>query len=210
MTDVLAGLAQLGVVPVVVLDDPATATQLGEALMDGGLATAEVTLRTPSALEAIKELAALPGMVVGAGTVVTPEQAASAVAAGAQYIVSPGFSRAVSAECAALGVPLIPGAVTATEIMAALEAGHRFVKFFPAEASGGIPTLKALSAPFADVRFVPTGGITALTLDDYLRVPSVAAVGGTWIAPRDVLAAGDYATIAARAAHAVSIVREER
>jgi len=210
MTDVLAGLAQLGVVPVVVLDDPATATQLGEALMDGGLATAEVTLRTPSALEAIKELAALPGMVVGAGTVVTPEQAASAVAAGAQYIVSPGFSRAVSAECAALGVPLIPGAVTATEIMAALEAGHRLVKFFPAEASGGIPTLKALSAPFADVRFVPTGGITALTLDDYLRVPSVAAVGGTWIAPRDVLVAGDYATIAARAAHAVSIVREER
>ncbi len=149
-------------------------------------------------------------MVVGAGTVLTPEQVDSAVAAGAEYIVSPGFSRAVSAECATLGVPLIPGAVTATEIMAALEAGHRLVKFFPAEASGGIPTLKALSAPFADVRFVPTGGITALTLDDYLRVPSVAAVGGTWIAPRDLLAAGDYASIAARAAHAVSIVGEER
>ena len=210
MTDVLASLAALGVVPVVVVDDPASAAGLGEALIEGGLPTAEVTLRTPRALDAIRELAAMPGMIVGAGTVLTPEQVGSAVAAGAQYIVSPGFSLAVSAECAKLGVPLVPGAVTATEIMAALDAGHRTVKFFPAEASGGLPTLKALSAPFADVRFVPTGGITALTLRDYLRVPSVAAVGGTWIAPRDLLAAGDFAEIAARAAHAVSIVREER
>lgn len=208
MTDTLTELASYGVVPVVTLDDPAHAANLADALAAGGLPSAEVTLRTPHALEALRALAQDPRMLVGAGTVVTPAQVEQAVTAGAKYIVSPGFLPSVSAECAALGVPLIPGTVTATEIMAAMDAGHTVVKFFPAAASGGIPVLKALSAPFAGVRFVPTGGIDASSLRDYLNVESVVAVGGTWIAPRDLIAAGDSAEITARAQAAAAIVKE--
>jgi 2-dehydro-3-deoxyphosphogluconate aldolase/(4S)-4-hydroxy-2-oxoglutarate aldolase len=210
MTDTLAALAALGVVPVVVVDDPANAQPLADALVAGGLPTAEVTLRTPQAVDVIRELAQHGGILVGAGTVVSTTQVEQVVAAGAQYVVSPGFSVSISHACRDAGVPLIPGAVTATEIQAALEAGHDLVKFFPAAAQGGLPTVKALSAPFPQVRFVPTGGIDAQSLRDYLRFPAIAAVGGTWIAPRDLIVAGNFEEIAARARAATQAVVEER
>jgi 2-dehydro-3-deoxyphosphogluconate aldolase/(4S)-4-hydroxy-2-oxoglutarate aldolase len=135
-------------------------------------------------VDAIRVLSQLPEMVVGAGTVVNAAQVQAAVAAGAEYVVSPGFSREVSRECATLSVPLIPGVMTPTEVMVAVDAGHNVLKFFPAQAAGGAAMLRALAAPFPDVRFVPTGGIGASELADFLSIPAVMAVGGTWVAPR--------------------------
>lgn len=210
MTDVLAFLAATGVVPVVVIDDPTKVEALAQALIGGGLPTAEITLRTPAALEAVRLLASVPGFAVGAGTIVEPAHAARAVEAGARYLVSPGYSAAVSRECATLGVPLVPGVATPTELMAALDVGHSLVKFFPAGAAGGVPMLKALAAPFPMARFMPTGGISITSLADYLALPEVAAVGGTWIASRDAIAAGDFATVSANAAAARAVVEEKR
>ncbi len=167
-------------------------------------------MRTPQALAAIRSLSQIPGFLVGAGTVVEPAQVEQVLAAGAQYAVSPGFSPAVSRECAAQGLPLIPGVVTPGEIQAAMEAGHRVVKFFPAGASGGAPMLAALSAPFPDVQFVPTGGIDESTVAAYLALPSVLAVGGTWIAPRSAIAEGNFDEIRKNARHALKIAREAR
>lgn len=210
MTDTYEFMAASSLVPVVVIDRAADAARLGTALDDGGLPSAEITLRTPAALEAIRELAQRPGFVVGAGTVVRPSQVADAVAAGATYIVSPGFSADVARECVAQGVPLIPGAVTATEMQMALDAGIEVVKFFPAGAMGGAAVVRALSAPFPNVRFVPTGGIALATLADYLRIPSVLAVGGTWIAPRDIVADRKFEEITQRVREALGVVEEER
>jgi 2-dehydro-3-deoxyphosphogluconate aldolase/(4S)-4-hydroxy-2-oxoglutarate aldolase len=210
MNPQLEALGAAGIVPVVVIDDADRAPELGAALIEGGLPSAEVTLRTPHALDAIRALAAIPGFSVGAGTVVEPAQVARALEAGAQYAVSPGLSRAVSQECIAQGLPLIPGVVTPGEIMAALEAGHSVVKFFPAGASGGAPMLAALSAPFPGLLFMPTGGIDEASLPEYLRLPSVFAVGGTWIASRSAIAAGDFAAITALARNALTIARETR
>lgn len=210
MTDVYDFMAASSIVPVVVIDDAADAADLGAALEAGGLASAEVTLRTSGALDAVRELAQRPGFVVGAGTVVRPSQVADAVAAGAAYIVSPGFSAAVARECVAQGVPLIPGTVTATEIQMALDAGIDVVKFFPAGAAGGPAVIKALSAPFPAVRFVPTGGITLDTLPDYLSIPAVLAVGGTWIAPRNVIAAQSFKEITQRVSEALVVVKEKK
>lgn len=210
MTDVLVFLASTGVIPVVVIDDPSRSPELAAALIEGGLPTAEITLRTLSAVESIRALAEVQGFVVGAGTIVSPAQVAQALEAGAAYVVSPGFSAAVSRECATLGVPLVPGVATPTELLMALDAGHEVVKFFPAGAAGGVPMLKALAAPFPSARFVPTGGISLATLPDYLAVPAVAAVGGTWIATRDAIASGDFATVAANAAAARAVVGETR
>src|SRR4051812_11853196 len=156
---VLDRLEALGVVPVVVIENASAAARLGSALSAGGLPCAEVTLRTDSALESLRVLAEDPALLVGAGTVIRPQQVQSALEAGARFIVSPGFSAAVVAECIGVGVPVLPGVATATEIQAALEAGLDVVKFFPAEAAGGVGALKALAAPFRSVRFVPTGGI---------------------------------------------------
>lgn len=195
MNDVLALHAEHRLVPLLVLEDAASAAGVAQALSDGGLPSAEVALRTPDSLEALREMARQPDFMVGAGTVVRPEQVAAVVDAGARYVVSPGFSSAVVAECAALGVPVIPGVATATEIQAAIEAGLDVVKFFPAETSGGVAALKALAAPFRDVRFLPTGGIDLTNLTDYLHIPSVLAVGGSWIAPGNLIAAGDFAAI---------------
>lgn len=203
-------LGAAGIVPVVVIDDADRAAALGAALAEGGLPSAEVTLRTPQALDAIRILAAVPGFSVGAGTVVDPAQVEHLLAAGAQYAVSPGFSPSVSRECAAQGLPLIPGVVTPGEIQAALEAGHSVVKFFPAGASGGAPMLAALSAPFPGLQFMPTGGIDESTVGDYLRMPSVLAVGGTWVAPRAVIAAGDFAAVTTNARNALRIVEVTR
>jgi 2-dehydro-3-deoxyphosphogluconate aldolase / (4S)-4-hydroxy-2-oxoglutarate aldolase len=202
--DLLRGL---GVVPVVVIDDVRHAAPLGHALRLGGLPCAEVTLRTDNALACLRVLAEDPSLLVGAGTVVRPAQVGPAVEAGARYVVSPGFSAAVVAECAQIGVPVLPGVATATEIQAALEAGVQTMKFFPAEAAGGVAAVTALSAPFRDVTFVPTGGITAANLHDYLRVPSVAAVGGSWLVSPALLQAEDFDTIASLVSAAVEQVR---
>jgi 2-dehydro-3-deoxyphosphogluconate aldolase / (4S)-4-hydroxy-2-oxoglutarate aldolase len=207
---VLDRLGELGVVPVVVIDDPSRAAALGSALLLGGLPCAEVTLRTDTALESLRVLAENPDLLVGAGTVLRPAQVEAALQAGARYIVSPGFSAAVVSECQRSGVPVLPGVATATEIQVALEAGLEAVKFFPAEASGGLATLKALAAPFRGVHFVPTGGIAADGLAAYLAQPSVLAVGGSWLVSADLLAAEDYARITDLAAGAVRVVRGAR
>jgi 2-dehydro-3-deoxyphosphogluconate aldolase/(4S)-4-hydroxy-2-oxoglutarate aldolase len=210
MIDVTAFHAGLGVVPVIVIDDSAHAERLAQALTSGGLPSGEVTLRTPAALDAIREMAQVPGFVAGAGTVVHPSQVEPAMTAGAQYIVSPGFGPAVSRECAALGVLLIPGVATATEVQAARDVGCSVLKFFPAEAAGGARMVAALSAPFADTRFVPTGGIGLGNLQEYLDVPSVLAVGGTWIAPQALIRSGAFDQIAGLATEAATRAKEIR
>lgn len=183
-------------VPVVVLDEAESAAPLADALVEGGLPIAEVTFRTPAAAAAIARMAAHGGVTVGAGTVITVEQVDAAVEAGARFIVSPGFSPAIVRRCRELGVFVLPGATTATEIMAALEADISVLKFFPAGSSGGVSALSALSAPFGQVSFVPTGGIDAASAPDYLALPSVLAVGGSWMVPRAAMAAGDFGLIA--------------
>jgi 2-dehydro-3-deoxyphosphogluconate aldolase/(4S)-4-hydroxy-2-oxoglutarate aldolase len=206
----LERLEQIGIVPVVVIDDARKAEPLGRALIAGGLPCVEVTLRTPAALEALRILAADPEMLVGAGTVLRPAQVEQALNAGARYIVSPGFSPGVVAECARVGVPVLPGAVTATEIQFAVDAGLDVVKFFPAATAGGVATLAALSGPFREVRFVPTGGIAAVDLPSYLALPCVLAVGGSWLVTQQRLADEAYEEITRLAAHSMAAVREAR
>jgi 2-dehydro-3-deoxyphosphogluconate aldolase / (4S)-4-hydroxy-2-oxoglutarate aldolase len=188
-------LDQLGasvLVPVIVIDDAACADGLGAALVAGGLPVAEVTLRTDAAVDSIARLAARGDVLVGAGTVLTVDQVDAAVAAGAAYIVSPGTSRHVIERAHEHGILALPGAVTATEIQTALEAGVTTVKFFPAAACGGAAALAALAAPFADVRFVPTGGIGPGNLHEYLATPAVLAVGGSWMVPRKLIAQASF------------------
>ena len=210
MSQVVELLAGHRLVPVVVVDRADRAVPLAEALSAGGLPSAEVTLRTPAALEVIAAMAALPGFVVGAGTVVRPEQVEQVLAAGARYVVSPGYSAAVDAECRRLDVLLIPGIATATELQTALEAGREVVKLFPAAPAGGAAMVAALSGPFASARFVPTGGIGAADLPAYLRLPAVLAVGGTWLAPRDAVDAGDFERVTDNTRAAVALVEEHR
>ncbi|MFF5233027.1 bifunctional 4-hydroxy-2-oxoglutarate aldolase/2-dehydro-3-deoxy-phosphogluconate aldolase [Dactylosporangium sp. NPDC000521] len=205
MTDVHKSeqLALGRVVPVVVLEDARHAAALGDALVKGGLKAAEITLRTAAGLDAIAALAGRDDLVVGAGTVLTAQQAERAVAAGARFVVTPGFAPAVVAVCQDAGVLVVPGAATATEIQMALDAGLDIVKFFPAQQLGGAPMIKALAAPFRGVRFIPTGGITPEVMPDYLALPSVLAVGASWIVAPDLLQAGRWDTVAERAAAAV-------
>lgn len=195
-------------VPVVVIDDAASAVGLGRALVAGGLPVAEVTFRTPAARASIEAMAAIPDLLVGAGTVRTPEQVTQAVEAGARYIVSPGLSAAVVRRCRELDVPVLPGAVTASEVQAAAELGLDTVKFFPAETSGGAAAIKALAAPFHDITFVPTGGIGPKNLADYLAVKAVVGVGGSWMCPREAVAQGDFATIERLCREAVELVAQ--
>lgn len=192
---ILSRLTAHRLVPVVVLDDAADADPLAAALVAGGLPVAEVTFRTPAAADAIRAMVARGDVLVGAGTVLTPAQVDAAVAAGAAYVVSPGTSRAVVERCLELGVVALPGAVTATEVQAALELGVSTVKFFPAGTSGGVRAIAALAAPFAGVRFVPTGGVNLDNLVEYLDLSCVAAVGGSWMVPRDRVRGGDFATV---------------
>lgn len=191
-------------VPVIVLDDEDRALPLADALVEGGLPVAEVTFRTTTAAAAITRMRRNPDIVVGAGTVVSPEQVDLAVDAGAQFVVSPGFSAAVVERCAERGVFALPGVSTATEIMTALQAGVEVVKFFPAGTSGGAGAVAALAAPFGGVRFVPTGGITAHDAGDYLALNSVLAVGGSWMVPRQAVAEGDFARVRDVVAHSLS------
>jgi len=207
--DVLSALGATRLVPVVVLDSAADAGPLGAALVAGGLPVAEVTFRTAAAEDAIRAMSDRGDMIVGAGTVLTVEQVDRAVAAGARYIVSPGLSRAVVERCGEHGVVALPGAVTATEIQAALELGITTVKFFPAAISGGAAAIAALSAPFGAVRFVPTGGIGPGNVQDYLRLAAVLAIGGSWMVPRDLIASGDFAGITRLTAAAVELTTAE-
>lgn len=188
------------VVPVVVLDDAGRADDLGAALVAGGLPVAEVTFRTPGAAAVLGRLADRGDLVVGAGTVLTPEQVEQAHGAGARFVVSPGLSVDVVRRCRELGLPVIPGVSTATEVMQALGLGLDTLKFFPAEACGGLPTVKALAAAFPQVRFVPTGGITAASAPAYLAHPAVAAIGGSWMVAPDLLAAGEWDEVIRRCA----------
>lgn len=205
--DVLSALSAARLVPVVVLDDAAAADALAGALVAGGLPVAEVTFRTPAAQDSIRVMAARGDILVGAGTVLTVAQVDQAVAAGARYVVSPGLSRAVVERCQEHGVLALPGAVTATEVQAAIELGLTTVKFFPAGTSGGPGAIAALAAPFGGVRFVPTGGVGPKNLAEYLAIPAVAAVGGSWMVPRDRIKAGDFVGIAQLTADAVALAK---
>ena len=192
------------VVPVLVLDDASHAAPLAKALVAGGLPALEVTLRTPAALDCIREMAAVEGGVVGAGTLLTPADVRAAVDAGARFGVSPGATDRLLDACAEAGLPLLPGAATATEAMALLERGYDMLKFFPAEAAGGAPALKAIGAPIPQVSFCPTGGVSPANKAAYLTLPNVVCVGGSWVAPADKVAAGDWAGIEALAREAAA------
>jgi 2-dehydro-3-deoxyphosphogluconate aldolase/(4S)-4-hydroxy-2-oxoglutarate aldolase len=201
-------LLAYGVVPVVVLHELDDAVPVAEALAAGGLPVAEVTLRTAVAAEAIRRIAAETGVLVGAGTVVRPEQVDESVAAGARFIVTPGLSLRVTERCRELDVLVIPGVATATEVIAALDQGLELLKLFPAEAAGGVALLRALQGPFPDVRFVPTGGISAANAASYLAAPSVAAVGGSWMVAPELIAAGDFGAVTRLAREAVALTAE--
>jgi 2-dehydro-3-deoxyphosphogluconate aldolase/(4S)-4-hydroxy-2-oxoglutarate aldolase len=205
MTDVLETITAARLLPVVVIDDAATALPLAAALRCGGLRCAEITLRTPAAEAAIRALATEPDILVGAGTVLNAAQAARVIDAGARFVVTPGFSLEVVRLCQARSVPVFPGVATATELMAALDAGVETVKFFPAEQLGGIATLKALAAPFGSVAFIPTGGISVANLAAYLGHPAVRAVGGSWMVAASLIAAGDFDEITRLTTQAVAI-----
>lgn len=208
--DTLSALSAARLVPVVVLDDAGDADALAGALVEGGLPVAEVTFRTAAAEESIRVMAARGDILVGAGTVLTPEQVDRAVSAGASYVVSPGLSRAVVERCQEHGILALPGAVTASEIQLALELGLTTVKFFPAGTSGGAAAIAALSAPFGGVAFVPTGGVGPKNLADYLSIPAVTAVGGSWMVPRDSVRSGDFTGIARLTAEAVALAERLR
>lgn len=196
------------VVPVVVVDSAQEGVGVGRALVAGGITTAEVTFRTAAAADAIRAMSEIEGLTVGAGTVVNPAQVEAAVAAGAQYIVSPGLSAEVVRATQEAGVISLPACTDGSWIMAALALGLDTVKFFPAEASGGIATIKALSAAFPGLRFMPTGGVSAANLADYLCVPVVAACGGSWMVKKDLVKAGAWEEITRLSAEAVAIAKE--
>ncbi len=194
------------IIPVLVVDDATHARPLAQALVAGGLPALEVTLRTPAALDAIRAMANVPGGVVGAGTLITPEDVRAAKAAGAHFGVSPGATDALIAACEAEDLPLLPGAATATEAMALLEKGYDMLKFFPAEASGGAPALKAIGAPLPQITFCPTGGVSPDNAHSYLSLPNVICAGGSWVAPKQMVQNGDWAGIETLAREAASLM----
>jgi 2-dehydro-3-deoxyphosphogluconate aldolase/(4S)-4-hydroxy-2-oxoglutarate aldolase len=211
MTNPIARLGELGIIPVVRLEDPTQGDRLAEALLAGGLPCAEITFRTAAAGEGIRRMCARsPEMLVGAGTVVTTEQAQQAVDAGARFIVSPGFDSRVVEWCLGHAVPVMPGVATPTEILMALESGLNVLKLFPAQALGGIEMLEALAAAFVGVQFVPTGGITAANAAAYLKLPMVFALGGSWLVAPKLIAAGAFDEIARLTAEAVALVAQVR
>lgn len=193
------------VVPVLVIDDLAHAKPLAEALVLGGLPALEVTLRTACALDAIRAMAEVPGGQVGAGTLLTRADVKAAKEAGATFGVSPGSSPALIDACCEFDLPLLPGAVTATEIMALLEQGFTVQKFFPAEQAGGAAFLKSIGSPLPQVSFCPTGGISLKTAPDYLSLKNILCVGGSWVAPKQAMIDGDWATITKLAAEAKAL-----
>jgi 2-dehydro-3-deoxyphosphogluconate aldolase/(4S)-4-hydroxy-2-oxoglutarate aldolase len=194
------------VIPVVVLDDPDHAVPLARALLAGGIGIIEITLRSAAALPAIERIAAeVPEMTVGAGTLITPPQVEAATVAGARFLVSPGTTPSLLDALADSGVPYLPGVATVSEVLTVLERGVSQMKFFPAESSGGTAALRALSGPLRQVRFCPTGGISAATAPAYLALPNVACIGGSWLTPAPAIAAGDWAGIQQLAAAAAAL-----
>jgi len=210
MTAVLDDLARHGVVPVVTVPDTDVVIDLGDALVAGGLPVAEVTLRTPVGLDAIRALAARGDLLVGAGTVTSVGQVDASVEAGARFIVSPGLDADVVRHCAARGIAVLPGVATATELQAAVRLGVTVVKLFPAEVAGGLALVQALAAPFPEIRFVPTGGIEPDSVLGYLGCPAVAAVGGSWLVTRALLADKAWSTIADNCRQAAATVASAR
>ncbi|AWE43448.1 bifunctional 4-hydroxy-2-oxoglutarate aldolase/2-dehydro-3-deoxy-phosphogluconate aldolase [Actinobaculum sp. 352] len=203
-------LAANPVVPVVVIDDPRDALAAGQALVAGGIHCAEVTFRTEGAAAAIEAMRQVEGLTVGAGTVIHAVQAEAAIARGATFLVSPGFSAEVAQVARAQNIPFVPGGATPTEIIAILDAGMTTVKFFPAQAMGGLPVLKAFSAPFPQVRFLPTGGISAANMTEWLEQPFIPSVGGSWMITRSMVAQHKFDEITALSAQAIAIARGER
>lgn len=201
----IAAVMRLGpVIPVLVVDEVEHAAPLAEALVAGGLRVLEVTLRTPAALDAIRAMTHVEGAVVGAGTVLNPEQLEQAVEAGSEFIVSPGLTEPLGRAASDSGVPFLPGVANAGDIMRGLDMGFSHFKFFPAMAAGGIPALKALAAPFGEVKFCPTGGVTQETAYDWLAIEPVLCVGGSWIAPRGPV---DRTAVEAEAAKAAALAQ---
>lgn len=184
------------VIPVIVIDNASSAPMLGQTLVNAGLPIAEITLRTEAALPSIREMAKIPGLLVGAGTVLTVEQAQAAVEAGARFLVSPGLHEDVIAYAQSISVPIIPGIATPSEMARAISLGLTTVKFFPAEALGGVPLLKAIGSVYPHIKVMPTGGITPANVGDYLALPNVLACGGSWMVPAKALADHDFEEIA--------------
>ncbi len=210
-SSLLRQLGEFGVVPVIALRQVDDAIKLGQALLSGGLPCAEITFRTDAAEEAIRSIVSeLPEIVVGAGTVLSVDQAEKAVAAGAQFIVSPGYDQKIVSWCLDQDIFIAPGVATPTEINMALDHGLRILKFFPAEPLGGVKTLKAISAPYGNVKFIPTGGVNAKNLADYLSLPSVHTCGGSWIVERKLIDEGKFDEITRRVKEALKIVEQVR
>lgn len=211
MNDTLKQIGSTGIVPVVVLNKADDAEPLAQALVKGGLPCAEVTFRTDAAEESIRRIAKkFPEMFVGAGTVLTTEQADRAVGAGAKFIVSPGLNPKVVEHCLKKGYPITPGIMTPTELEMALGFGLDVVKFFPAENAGGLKMIKAMAAPYTMMKFMPTGGINATNVGDYLACDKILACGGSWMVKGDLIKAGDFAAIEKLTAEAAAIVKEIR
>ena len=204
-------IMEYGIMPVVVLEDAKDAKPLADALIGGGLSCAEVTFRTAAAEEVIRIMCREhPDMLVGAGTVLTVAQVERAVAAGAKFIVSPGFDAEIVDYCLEKGIAVYPGCITPTEIAQAVKRGLKVVKFFPATQFGGVATMKALAAPYTGIKFMPTGGIHLENLEEFLRCPAVIACGGSWMVKKDLIQSGQFQTIQKKTEEAVSLVRKIR
>ena len=211
MNEVLERLGKIGIVPVLVLEDAKDANNLGRALMEGGLPCAEVTFRTEAAEESIRILSrTYPEMLLGAGTVLTIEQVDRAVKAGASFIVSPGTNPEVIEYCVKKNIPIVPGTCTPSNVETWLEYGLELVKFFPAEPCGGLDFIKAIAAPYTGVKFMPTGGINAGNVKEYLKYDRILACGGSWMVKKDLIKAGDFDTIKELTQEAAAIVKEIR
>ena len=211
MNEVLERLGKIGIVPVLVLEDAKDAYNLGRALMEGGLPCAEVTFRTEAAEESIRILSrTYPEMLLGAGTVLTIEQVDRAVKAGASFIVSPGTNPEVVEYCVKKNIPIVPGTCTPSNVETCLEYGLELVKFFPAEPCGGLDFIKAIAAPYTGVKFMPTGGINAGNVKEYLKYDRILACGGSWMVKKDLIKAGDFDTIKELTQEAAAIVKEIR
>lgn len=211
MHEVLKKIQEIGIVPVVVLDDAKDAAPLAKALIDGGLPCAEVTFRTEAAEECIRIMAEqFPEMLVGAGTVLTTDQVDRAAAAGAKFIVSPGLNPRIVKYCVEKGILITPGCANPSDVEQAIENGLEVVKFFPAEQAGGLPMIKAMAAPYTNMMFMPTGGISPSNVRDYLGFKKIIACGGSWMVKGDLVKSGDYAKITELSKEAVAIVKEVR
>jgi 2-dehydro-3-deoxyphosphogluconate aldolase/(4S)-4-hydroxy-2-oxoglutarate aldolase len=209
MSDMVEQLRRIRIVPVIVIDDAADAVPLASALMEGGLPCAEVTLRTPAAMDALRRMAeAQPDLLVGAGTVLSAKQVDESVEAGAKFIVSPGIDLAVVDRCLEIGVPVFPGVCTPTELSVALGRGLKTVKFFPAEPAGGLPYLKAISAPYPMIEFIPTGGVNVANLPGYLGFKKVVACGGSWMVAQEWVGKKDFDRVRREVEKAVQAVKE--